>query len=223
MQSSRAVVFLGAPGSGKGTQSSLLASQLGVPCFSTGDLLRSEARANTPDAFRLRQLLASGALVADELVCSAVAARLRRRDSQSGVILDGFPRTVEQAQFLDAVLDDMGWARPIVMHLDVSAEGLLKRLGGRRQCAACGAVYNLHSRQSLRGSRCELDGGALVERDDDRREIILRRFEEFARSSAPLIRYYAKAEYVRVNGDRPVNLVAEELLAVAHGAVLAAA
>ena len=175
----RVIIFLGAPGSGKGTQSSWLSSQLGMPCLSTGEALRAEAKRNGPAGVRLRRILASGSLVSDDVVCEVVGARLRREAHENGLILDGFPRTVRQADCLDSLLTDLGLPGPVVIHLDVSKPLLLKRLTARRHCAVCGTVYNLISRPSLCGPRCENDGGLLVERDDDAEGVVLRRLEEF--------------------------------------------
>lgn len=208
----RIIVLLGAPGSGKGTQGAWLSRRLGIPCLSTGEILRREAKRNTPAGFRLRQLLATGALVDDQTVCAVVGTRLRRQPPVKGVILDGFPRTVEQAQFLDSLLSQMGLPSPVAVHLEISADGLLRRLAGRRQCAACGEVYNLSSRPSSRGSRCEKDGGALIQRDDDTEEVILRRLNEFESYSAPLIEYYEGVDYRPIAADREPTAVSAELL-----------
>jgi adenylate kinase len=216
----RVTIFLGAPGSGKGTQSSWLAEKQGIPCLSTGALLRAEAKKNTPSGVRMRRTLASGSLVSDELVCELVGEQLRAEASGRGLILDGFPRTVEQAVYLDSLLADLALPGPTVIYLQVSEAGLLRRLGARRHCAVCGSVYNLISRPSSRGPRCERDGGLLIERDDDREEIILRRLSEFEASSAPLVDYYQDADFHRVDGDQPLDQVASELLKLtAHESV----
>jgi adenylate kinase len=212
----RVILMMGAPGSGKGTQSSWLSKQLGIPCLSTGEILRTEAKRNTPAGFRLRQFLGTGALVEDDMVCAVVGARLRREKPENGLILDGFPRTVHQAVFLDSLLADLGLPRPTVIHLEVSREGLLRRLTGRRQCAVCGAIYNLNSRPSLRGSRCENDGGALVQRDDDTEVVILHRLQDFANYSAPLLNYYQGAPYHRIEADRDRDAIAEDLVAIVN-------
>jgi adenylate kinase len=208
----RVIIFLGAPGSGKGTQSSWLAGQLGMSRLSTGDALRAEARGHSPAGVKLRRILASGSLVSDEMVCDVVGRKLRSEASAHGLILDGFPRTIAQAAYLDSTLADLGLPRPTVVYLQVSESGLLRRLGARRHCAVCGAVYNLISRPSSRGPRCERDGGLLIERDDDREEVILRRLQEFETSSAPLIDYYRDADFHTVDGDRSLDSVASELL-----------
>jgi adenylate kinase len=215
----RVILMMGAPGSGKGTQSSWLSKQLGIPCLSTGEILRTEAKRNTPAGFRLRQFLATGALVDDEMVCAVVGARLQREPPENGLILDGFPRTVRQAVFLDGLLADLDLPRPTVIHLDVSEEGLLRRLTGRRQCALCGSIYNLISRPSIRGSRCENDGGALVQRDDDTDGVILHRLKDFENYSAALIDYYKGPAYHRIEADRDRDAITEDLLSIVVGQV----
>jgi adenylate kinase len=211
----RVTLFLGAPGSGKGTQSSWLSSRLGIPCLSTGEMLRGEAKENTQAGLRLRAILASGSLVKDAIVCEAVASRLRRDLPNGGIILDGFPRTLKQAECLDKILAGMRMPSPLVLHLDVSREKLRERLTARRQCAQCGAIFNLLSRPSLTGARCENDGGELIQRDDDSDSVVLRRFVEFEASCAPLVAYYRKADYHRIDGDRDPALISAELLRIA--------
>jgi len=216
--SSRVILFLGAPGSGKGTQSSWLSSQLGIPSLSTGEMLRAAAKQNTPAGLRLREILASGSLVEDEIVCDAVASRLWSEKSDRGIFLDGFPRTRKQAECLDRILAGMKTPGPLVLHLDVSRERLLGRLTARRQCATCGAIFNLLSRPSSAGTRCENDGGELLQRDDDSESVILRRLAEFEASSAPLIEYYRKADYHRIDGDREPDSISAELLRIVRPA-----
>jgi adenylate kinase len=131
-----------------------------------------------------------------------------------GIILDGFPRTVQQAERLDRVLSAMSLAGPLVLHLDVSRELLLNRLTSRRQCASCGAIFNLASRPSRGGERCEVDGGFLVQRDDDTEAVIRRRLREFDLACAPLVEHYSKADYHRVDGNGDSETVSAALLAV---------
>jgi adenylate kinase len=211
---SRVILFLGAPGSGKGTQSSWLSSQLGIPSLSTGDMLRAAAKKNTPAGLRLRRILASGSLVSDSVVCDAVASRLRS-ERERGMILDGFPRTLSQAHSLDRILDGLNLPRPLVLHLDVSAVRLRDRLMARRQCGVCGEIYNLLSRPSRTGSRCDKDGSELLRREDDSEDVILRRFAEFNAACAPLVQYYGDADYHRIDGDRDPALISAELLRIA--------
>lgn len=210
----RVILFLGAPGSGKGTQSSWLSAQKGIPCLSTGDMLRAEARRNTRAGLKLRRILASGSLVDDSMVCDAVSSRLKRELPTRSMILDGFPRTVRQAECLDQILSGMGMPGPVVLHLDVSREPLIKRLTSRRQCPSCGTIFNLLSRPSSMGDRCENDGAALVQREDDCEAVIVRRFTEFDLACAPLLEYYGNADYHRIDGDRDPELVSAELLQI---------
>lgn len=211
----RVILFLGAPGSGKGTQSSWLAGQLGISNLSTGEMLRTEAKRNTVAGRKLRQVLASGALVADSLVCEAVEARLKRELPERGIILDGFPRTLKQAQCLDQILAGLRLPGPLVLHLDVSRERLMGRLTARRQCAVCGTIYNLLSRPSRSGDVCENDGGRLVQRDDDTEAVIQRRMTEFDLACAPLVEYYSEADYHRIDGELETAAVSAAILAIA--------
>lgn len=204
----RIILLFGAPGSGKGTQSSLLTSRFGVGTLSTGAMLRNEARRRTPAGFRLRQTLASGALVGDELVCEIVASRIRALPSGETLILDGFPRTSKQAEYLDRLLSGMGMPEPLVLHLDVPRDVLLRRLATRRECAKCGAVYSLASNQS---SRCQVDGGALVERDDDSEGVIARRLSAFEAETLPVVECYVGRNYRRIEGNRPAAEITTEL------------
>jgi adenylate kinase len=210
----RVILFLGAPGSGKGTQSSLLGRVLGVPGLSTGDMLRAEASKPTPAGLKLKKILASGSLVSDDVVCEAVSSRLRSDLPQRGIILDGFPRTVKQAECLDRILSGMGMPGPTVLHLDVPRERLFSRLTARRQCAVCGEIFNLVSRPSSRGLQCEKDGGTLIQREDDSEAVVLRRLIEFDLACAPLVNYYSRANYHRIDGDRDTSVVLAELRSI---------
>ncbi len=214
----RIVIFIGAPGSGKGTQSSLLSSRYDIPCISTGMILRDEAKKNTPVGFRLRQTMASGALVDDQTVCDAVVSRIRDSYEQgkASLILDGFPRTVSQAKRLNDELKALGIPGPLVIHLDVPDHVLLQRLARRRQCATCGAVYNLASKTSKNGARCQFDGGALVERDDDSEGVVARRLTSYRRETLPVIEYFRKNDsangiYRRIDGNLEATAIASEV------------
>lgn len=212
------ILFIGAPGSGKGTQSALLSSRQSIPCISTGDILREEAKRNTPAGFRLRQTLATGVLVDDATVCGTVTSRLRSADASGdlnrGLILDGFPRTIAQARALDELLEELGLSGPVVVHLDVSNDILVRRLARRRQCARCGAVYNLAS--ASRSSRCQVDNGALVERDDDSEGVVARRLAVYEAETLPVIEYYKNRSerlctYRRLDGTLCAEEIAKEV------------
>ena len=200
--SGRIILFMGAPGCGKGTQSAILAGRSGMDCISTGDILRQAARESTPQGLRLREIMASGGLVDDVTVCDAVISRIRvmERNSGGGLILDGFPRTVAQAKKLDRVLEALGIERPLVLHLDVPNEILVQRLLKRRQCATCGRIYST-ALDSL--TRCESDGGPLVERPDDNQDVVLKRLAAYEAETLPVLEYYrgrGQQRYRRIDG-----------------------
>ncbi|HEY4085414.1 MAG TPA: nucleoside monophosphate kinase [Bryobacteraceae bacterium] len=192
---------MGAPGCGKGTQSSLLANATGISSISTGDILREAARGSTPEGMQLREIMAAGGLVDDVTVCDAVVSRIRVMERTSGsLILDGFPRTVAQAKKLSRVLDALGIHPPLVLHLDVPNEILVQRLSRRRQCALCGAIYSVAS-DSL--TRCDADGAALMERADDNQEVILKRLAAYEAATLPVLDYYQRrrdGNYRRIDG-----------------------
>jgi adenylate kinase len=206
------ILFLGPPCCGKGTQSARLSSALGIPALSTGEMLRVEAKQDTPAGIRLRETLASGVLVKDEIVCAAVASRLRRDIPEKGIILDGFPRTIKQARCLDRIVANLRMPKPVVFYLDVTRERLIERMTARRQCAVCGTIFNLTSCPSKAGMRCEHDGGALVQRADDTESVIRRRLTDFETACAPLIEHYRAANYHHIDGDRDADLVFADLL-----------
>lgn len=212
--SDRVIVFIGAPGSGKGTQSSRLAKKLGIPALSTGEMLRGEAKRETPAGRRLRDILAAGSLVDDSIVCDAVNATLRRDLPARGIILDGFPRNLQQAECLDRILAATGKPEPLVLHLQASRRCLMERLTSRRHCESCGAVYNLALRPSRLGTNCENDGALLVERDDDAEAVISHRLDEFDRACAPLVSFYSKGDYHLVDGDQDAEVVSGVLFAI---------
>jgi adenylate kinase len=186
-------------------------------------MLRAAAKRNSAAGLKLRDILASGSLVDDATVCEAVGSRLRRELPERGIILDGFPRTLRQAKCLDEILSGIGIAGPMVLHLDVSRERLVGRMTARRHCAVCGSIYNLISRPSSRGTHCEMDGGVLVQREDDTEAVILRRFREFDLACAPLVEYYSKANYYRIDGDRESGVISAELLDIVRPAASSAA
>ncbi len=194
----RVVVLLGPPGSGKGTQGLYLAEILSVPVISTGEILRAECARETASGRALRQLLADGGLASDETVNRLVAARLSGGECGNGCVLDGYPRTVAQAAFLNDLLAELGFGEPMVLHLDVAAEELTRRLTGRRQCPACGHLYNVYFRPPRRSGVCDWDGEALVQRADDREEIVRQRLAIYEGTTKPVIDFYRAGDYRRV-------------------------
>ncbi|MGC9951250.1 MAG: nucleoside monophosphate kinase [Bryobacteraceae bacterium] len=185
----QAVVLFGSPGSGKGTQANLLKNCLKVPHISTGDMLREHIRDGNALGVRVAASMQSGNLVRDEVVDQLVEERLAEPDAQAGFILDGYPRTRQQAEHLIGWLDARG-IRELVIHLIVDYNVIVTRLTGRRQCPRCGTLYNIVSNPPRVDGVCDLDGQALVIRDDDRESVIRQRLAEYESQSRPLIEFF---------------------------------
>lgn len=196
----RAVLLLGPPGAGKGTQAKLLAREYGVPHLSTGDMLREHVASSTPLGLRARPIMERGELVPDEIVLGMVEERIARHDCAKGFLLDGFPRTLPQAEALDAVLRSRGWGGPLVVHFVVDRNQLLRRLSGRRTCAVGGEIYNIYDHPPKVPGRCDHDGGELVQRPDDREEVIRDRLNVYEERTRTLVDYY-RAQGVLVDLD----------------------
>jgi len=203
------VVFLGAPGAGKGTQARRLAAGSGVPQIATGDMLREAVAEGTPLGREAKRYMDQGALVPDEVVIGLVDERLSRPDAGPGYVLDGFPRTVAQAEALDALLGRRGQDLDRVVFFDVSREELLRRLTGRRICRRCGTAFHLVSAPPKTEGRCDQCGGELYQREDDAESTVARRLDVYQTQTAPLLDYYGKRGLlVRVAGEGPVDQVA---------------
>lgn len=184
-----AVILFGSPGSGKGTQAKLLRHCLKGPHISTGDMLRTHIAAKDAIGERVTQLMKSGKLVPDELVNELVEARILEPDCRSGIILDGYPRTLKQAGTLLGMMDRYGF-RPAVVHLVVDCEKIVARLSGRRQCPVCGTLYSSKTNPPKIEGICDLDGAALVTREDDRESVIRERLREYESQTRPLLNYF---------------------------------
>ncbi|HSL49079.1 MAG TPA: adenylate kinase [Candidatus Deferrimicrobiaceae bacterium] len=203
------VVFLGAPGAGKGTQARRLAAGSGVPQIATGDMLREAVAEGTPLGREAKRYMDQGALVPDEVVIGLVDERLSRPDAGPGYVLDGFPRTVAQAEALDALLRRRGQDLDRVVFFEVSREELLRRLTGRRICRGCGTAFHLVSAPPKTEGRCDQCGGELYQREDDAESTVVRRLDVYQTQTAPLLDYYGKRGLlVRVAGEGPVDHVA---------------
>ncbi len=187
---SRAVIFLGPPGAGKGTQARQIAESYGVPHLSTGDMFREHVGRGTPLGQRARPIMERGELVPDDLVLSMVEDRVSRPDCDGGFILDGFPRTLPQAEKLAEILRRRFKSEPLVVHFLVDRNQLMRRLTGRRTCAIGGEIYNIYDHPPKVSGRCDRDGGALVQRPDDREEVIAERLAAYERQTRPLVDYY---------------------------------
>lgn len=216
-----AVILLGAPGAGKGTQAKMMADQCKVPHISTGDILRENVARQTELGMQAKAIMARGELVPDGLVCDMVAWRLRQEDARQGFILDGFPRTPAQAGWLDAFLEseffDNSHDRkrlPIVIQIEVDYNQLLRRLTGRRTCPA-GHIYNIYLQPPRVDEVCDVDGLKLVIRNDDREEVIRERLAAYEQQTKPVADYYwSKGRLVAVNGDLPVPEVTAQIYKV---------
>lgn len=206
------VIFLGAPGAGKGTQARQLALGWGVPQVATGDMLREAVAGGTALGCEARRRMDSGGLVPDEVVIGLVDERLARPDAARGFVLDGFPRTVAQAEALDALLRRRGQELDRVIFFDVSREELLRRLTGRRICRQCGTVFHLVSAPPRTAGRCDGCGGELYQRDDDTEATVAKRLDVYQTQTAPLLDYYrSRRLLVRVAGEGAVDRVGEEI------------
>jgi adenylate kinase len=188
----RAVVFLGPPGAGKGTQAKELAKKCGVPHLSTGDMLRENIAKGTPLGEKAKPIMARGELVPDSLVLKMVADRIEQPDCWHGFVFDGFPRTVPQAQYLQVLLKQHGYKPPVVVHFSIDPGLLLRRITGRRMCKVGGEIYNIYERPPKVEGRCDNDGGELEQRSDDREEIVAPRLRAYEKQTAPLVAYYKR-------------------------------
>ena len=214
------VVLLGPPGAGKGTQAKILVARYGIPQISTGDLLRENRAQGTELGKKAAALLDEGKLVPDELVCDMVAARLAEADCRRGFVLDGFPRTVFQAKWLDDFLakkywpsskdtgasPDQEWPPLVVVSIVVEYNQLWKRLTGRRTCPVDGTIYNIYFQPPIVEGICDFDGTPLVSRLDDSEDVVKERLKTYERQTLPLVDYYrAQGRLVEIDGDLPVE------------------
>lgn len=214
---SKIIVIIGAPGAGKGTQSRLLSEKCSYPQISTGDILREMARADTLLGQKIKETMAAGQLVSDEILAEVIRARTSQPDCGNGYILDGYPRTLDQARLLEELASKQS-KQIHLARIVVSEEALFKRLTGRRQCPTCGEIYNVYLRPPKVDEVCDLDGVSLTRRSDDNPESVGKRFEEYRRSTAPLIDYYRQSgRLIELNGELPVNEVFEKLWAAIGG------
>ena len=184
------VIFLGPPGAGKGTQAKALAQEWRVPQVATGEILRDAVKAGTPLGRQAQQIMESGGLVPDEIMVGLISIRLRQADAASGFILDGFPRTIAQAEGLNTLLKDLGQSIDAVVYFDVPEAELLRRLTGRRLCRQCQTAYHMVSAPPGKPGVCDRCGGELYQRDDDSESTVRHRLEVYARQTAPLLDYY---------------------------------
>ncbi len=209
------IVLLGAPGSGKGTQAQRLQAKYGVPQVSSGDLLRDAVARGTELGRQAKAVMDAGQLVSDEIVLGLIRDRLSRPDAANGFILDGFPRNIDQANSLGALLADLGQPLDAVLLLDVRNETLMQRLAGRRVCPKCGTVYNVHSLPEG-ATTCANDGADLHQRADDKEDVIAKRLEVYERQTRPLVEHYSREGLLRaIAGEGTLDDVFERMEAAA--------
>ncbi|HTO10585.1 MAG TPA: adenylate kinase [Candidatus Binatia bacterium] len=202
------VIFLGPPGAGKGTQAKALAQEWRVPQVSTGEMLRDAVKAGTPLGRQAQQIMESGGLVGDDVMVGLIAERLRQADAAGGFILDGFPRTIAQAEALQRLLKDLGHALDAVVYFDVPEAELVRRLTGRRLCRQCQTAYHLVSAPPRQAGVCDRCGGELYQRDDDSEATARHRLEVYARQTAPLLDYYrGRGLLASVTGEGTVQAI----------------
>ena len=213
------LVFLGAPGVGKGTQAEMVAAKLAIPKISTGDLLRTGVAQKTPLGLEAQQYMTRGELVPDNVVIGLVAEKISSPECEKGFILDGFPRTILQADALSGILQNQEVSLDRVVYFVIPREEVVKRLSGRRSCSACSAVYHVDYVPPKQEGRCDECGAALVQRSDDKRETVESRLVVYEEQTAPLIDYYQEKHVLaELDGTGSVEEVQERLSALLSGA-----
>lgn len=206
------LVLLGPPGSGKGTQGERLQEDLRLPYYATGDILRAAVRDETDLGRTAKEYMDRGDLVPDEVIVGVIAERIDSSEALDGFILDGFPRTTPQAEALDSKLSELGRAVTAVLLIDVSDDEVVRRLGGRRTCEANGHVFHVEFEPPAQEGVCDIDGSALIVRDDDKPEVIRKRLETYHEKTEPLVSYYdSRGVLRRIEGEAAPEAVAEQV------------
>ena len=222
------VILMGAPGAGKGTQAKLIAQRYAIPQVSTGDILRDNVIRGTELGKKADPIMKLGGLVPDDLILEMMVDRLKQPDARRGFVLDGFPRTVGQAEWLDEYLQSAGFdgnkIPPVVVYIRVSYNQLLQRLTGRRSCPVDGRIYNIYSQPPKDDELCDSCGSRLVQRKDDKEDVISERLKSYERQTLPLVEYYnGKGSLHELNGEAPVEQVTAQTLAIIERSAAAGA
>jgi len=209
----KVVILFGPPGSGKGTQSKMIAEEMGIPHIATGDIMRQAISEGTELGQKVREFVGRGLLVPDEIVIQIIEERLKKDDSKKGFILDGFPRTVPQAIALDELFEKLGIRDYKIIWLDVPDEEILKRMSGRRTCKSCQSVYNIYFNPPKLEGICDICGGELVIREDDKEEKVRKRLEVFREQTMPIIDYYQKKnrKITKIDGVGKLEQIKEKI------------
>lgn len=202
------IIMLGAPGAGKGTQAKKIAEKYQIPHISTGDIFRANIKNGTELGKKAKTYMDQGLLVPDELVCDLVVDRVKQEDCKNGYILDGFPRTIPQAESLDEALGQMGESLDYAINVDVPDEHIVNRMSGRRACVGCGATYHMVYAPTKKEGVCDVCGAELILRDDDKPETVQKRLSVYHEQTQPLIDYYKGKGILRdVDGTKDMDVV----------------
>ena len=209
------IVMLGAPGAGKGTQAKMISEKYNVPHISTGDIFRANIKENTPLGQKAKEYMDKGLLVPDELVVDLVVDRLAQDDAKNGYVLDGFPRTIPQAEALTEALDKIGEKLDYAIDVEVPDDNIINRMSGRRACVACGGTYHIKFNPTKKEGICDACGGELILRDDDKPETVKQRLTVYHDQTQPLIDYYNRQGILKtVNGTRPLEEVFADIVTI---------
>lgn len=209
------IIMLGAPGAGKGTQAKKIAEKYGIPHISTGDIFRANIKNGTELGKKAKTYMDKGELVPDELVVDLVVDRVAQDDAKGGYVLDGFPRTIPQAEALDAALAKIGEKMDYAINVEVPDENIVNRMSGRRACVSCGGTYHIKYNPTKVEGVCDACGGQLILRDDDQPETVKNRLSVYHEQTQPLIDYYAKQDIMReVDGTQDMEAVFNAIIAI---------
>ena len=209
------IVMLGAPGAGKGTQAQMIADKYHIPHVSTGDIFRANIKNGTELGMEAKKYMDQGLLVPDELTVKILLDRVAQEDCKDGYLLDGFPRTIPQAEVLDKALAELGDAIDCAVNVDVPDENIVKRMSGRRACLSCGSTYHIEHIPPKKEGVCDKCGTELVLRDDDKPETVLNRLEVYHKQTQPLIQFYEEKGVLKtVDGTKPMKEVFDSIVEI---------
>ncbi len=209
------IIMLGAPGAGKGTQAKRIAAKYGIPHISTGDIFRANIKGGTELGMKAKEYMDQGKLVPDEITIGMLLDRIHEADCEKGYVLDGFPRTIPQAESLTKALGDMGEAIDYAVNVDVPDSAIVSRMGGRRACVNCGATYHIEFNPPKQEGVCDACGEKLILRDDDKPETVQNRLAVYHEQTQPLIDYYKKAGVLaEVDGTQDMDKVFDDIVAI---------
>ena len=209
------IIMLGAPGAGTGTQAKMIAEKCGIPHISTGDIFRANIKNGTELGAKAKEYMDKGLLVPDELVCDLVVDRIQQADCEKGYILDGFPRTIPQAEALENALNAIEQKLDYAIDIDVPDENIINRMSGRRACVGCGATYHVVFNPTKVEGKCDVCGESLILRDDDKPETVKKRLDVYHTQTQPLIDFYTERKVlVEVDGTQSMDKVFEDIMKI---------